>query len=98
MTPRQISDWENRDRKTRELTCSASGCEIQEIGLRNRTQSYCRRAAFEADPGRRQPGVPKGCVKFLLGSEGRFRQGPSLIDKVTQLDLRPLGQAMMRCG
>src|SRR5712672_685940 len=84
--PGQLLDGKDCDVVPRDLPYDGEGCEVEQIGLRDRSQTQGSRKAFEADIRRRQPHVTEGLAQFLLRSQARFCPGPTLAEEIAQLD------------
>src|SRR5258707_6034067 len=90
----QLLDGKDRDVDPRDLPYDGEGCEVEQIGFRDRSQTQGRRTAFEADVRRRKPRVTKGLAQFLLRAQARFCPGPTLSEQIAQLDPLSPAQAM----
>src|SRR5712671_6060947 len=92
--PDQLLDGKDRDVDPRDLPYDGEGREVEQTGLRDRSQTQGRRTAFEADVRRRQPRVTEGLAQFLLRAQARFCPGPTLAEEIAQFDSLSPVQAM----
>src|SRR3982074_1070299 len=84
--PDQLLDGKDCDVDPRDLPYDGEGCEVEQIGLRDRSQTQGRGTAFEADLRRRQPRVTKTLAQFLLRAQARVCPGPTLSEEIAQFD------------